>query len=185
VRIVGGEFRGRALASVGKGDDAGRLRPTSDRVRESLFNILEHSEHGTFDDANVLDLFAGTGALGFEALSRGATTVTFVEKGHIGQSLIRKNAELLRCENRTRLIGRDATKLPDAPNTTFNICFLDPPYSKELGERALTAAKEGGWLAPGCLVVLEEGTRVQLPAGFECHDVRQYGDTHIHIGTLV
>lgn len=185
MRIIGGEFRGRALASVGKGDDAGRLRPTSDRVRESLFNIVEHSKNINLNGAIVLDLFAGTGALGFEALSRGAAAVTFVEKGRVAQSLIRKNAGFLKCEDRIRLIGRDATKLPDAPATVSNICFLDPPYGKELGERALSAAKAGGWLAPGCLVVLEEGRRVQLPAGFECHEVREYGDTHIHIGNLV
>lgn len=185
MRIVGGEFRGRALTSVGKGDDAGRLRPTSDRVRESLFNILEHRTFGNFADASVLDLFAGTGALGFEALSRGATSVTFVEKGRVGQTLIRKNAELLKCDDRIRLISKDATKLPAAPDTQFQICFLDPPYGKGLGKRALKVANDGGWLAPGCLVVLEEGERVQLPIGFECHDVRQYGDTHIHIATLV
>lgn len=183
MRIVGGAFRGRALAPVGKGDEAGRLRPTSDRVRESLFNVLEHGDYPALEGARVLDLFAGTGALGFEALSRGAHHVTFIEKGRAGQTLIRKNASLLGCESQISMLARDATKLGPNTGEPFDICFLDPPYHKELGAAALTVANAGHWLAPEALVILEEGGRTVLPDGVALHDVRQYGDTYIHIGT--
>lgn len=184
MRIIGGKFRGRALQNVGKGDEKGRLRPTSDRVRESLFNVLEHGDYPEIEGARVLDLFAGTGALGFEALSRGAAHVTFVEKGRVGQGLIRGNMDLFRCASECRLLPIDATKLGANAAGPFDVCFLDPPYGKGLAEKALKAALAANWLSDQALVVLEEGSRIALPDGFVLRDVRIYGDTHIHLGSV-
>lgn len=177
MRIIAGDFRGRALASVGKGDAGAHLRPTTDRVRESLFSVITHL--GVIPDARVLDLFAGTGALGLEALSRGADCVRFVEDGRVGQGLIRKNIDITRARDRATLIRRDATRLGDCPEDPFDLVFLDPPYGKGLGEKALTAAQQGGWLAPGALIVWEENAPMPTPDGFEAEGSRRYGDTHV------
>ena len=177
MRIIAGEFRGRALASVGKGDAGAHLRPTTDRVRESLFNVLSHQID--FDGLRVLDLFAGTGALGLEALSRGAAHVTFVDDGRVAQGLIRKNIDLTRSADRTDLIRRDATRLQENPGDPYDLIFLDPPYGKALGQKALAAAVVGGWIADGALVVWEENAPMTAPEGFTLHDARKYGDTHI------
>src|SRR6476659_4879425 len=164
MRIVGGRWRGRSL----KGPSSDAIRPTSDRLRETLFNILQHSYDDPLEGARVLDLFAGTGALGLEALSRGAMAALFVDDGVEARSLIRRNVELLGLTGRTRIFRRDATSLgPAGTVAPFNLVFADPPYGKGLGERALTAAREGGWLAPGALLVLEEraATQVSVPPG--------------------
>jgi 16S rRNA (guanine966-N2)-methyltransferase len=177
MRIIAGEFRGRALAAVGKGDAGAHLRPTTDRVRESLFNVLMHT--GAIDGARVLDLFAGTGALGLEALSRGATSVTFVDDGRVAQGLIRKNIAICRAEDRTVLVRRNALKLGQNPDAPYDVVFLDPPYGKGLGEKALEVAEAGGWIAPGALIIWEENAPMQPPRGYEAQDCRKYGDTHI------
>ena len=180
MRIIAGDFRGRALASVGKGDASAHLRPTTDRTRESLFNILAG---GRFDDpitdARVLDLFAGTGALGLEALSRGATHATFVDDGQKSLSLLRQNIDICRAFDATTIIRRDARKLPANPSEPYDLIFLDPPYGKSLGEAALAAAQSGNWIAPDALIVWEENTAITPPAGFEPLDSRRYGDTTI------
>lgn len=177
MRIVAGRFRGRALAGVGKGDPQAHLRPTADRVRESLFNVL--AGLGAVQDARVLDLFAGTGALGLEALSRGAAHVTFVDDGRVAQGLIRRNIDLLDCGAQTDLIRRDATRPGPRPGAPCDLVFLDPPYGEGLGERALSVAQAGGWLAPDALLVWEESRAMPAPTGFRLHDRRRYGDTHI------
>ena len=164
------------MAFVGKGDAAAHLRPTSDRVRESLFNVLTHLD--AVEGAEVLDLFAGTGALGLEALSRGAKHVTFVEKGRVGQNLIRENIKITGAADKTRLIARDATRLGQAEHPA-TLVFLDPPYGKSLGEKAIAAVRAGGWLAPNALVVWEEAKPVDPPEGFVREDNRTYGSTHI------
>lgn len=164
------------MASVGKGDAGAHLRPTSDRVRESLFNVLNHLD--VLEGAEVLDLFAGTGALGLEALSRGAKHVTFVEKGRVGQSLIRENIKITGAAGQTHLISHDATRLGRAEHPV-TLIFLDPPYGKSLGEKAIAAAREGGWLAPNALIVWEESKPVEPPEGFVREDSRSYGGTHI------
>jgi len=178
VRIVGGRFRGLALADVGAGDPAAQLRPTSDRVRESLFNILQGGRYGTpLAGARVLDLFAGTGALGLEALSRGAARATFVEKGAIALGLLRRNIAKTRTEPQADIMAQDATQ--PGPGTPHDLVFLDPPYGKGLGERAMAAARAGGWIAPEALIVWEERAPMPAPDGFTLLESRRYGDTHI------
>lgn len=177
MRIIAGRFRGRALAPVGKGNSAAHLRPTTDRVRESLFNVLAHRHD--LAGARVLDLFAGTGALGLEALSRGADHATFVDDGRAAGQLIRKNIELTRSEGQTDLLRRDATRLGPCPGTVCDLVFLDPPYGQSLGQKALVAAGEGGWIAPEALIVWEESAAMPAPSGFTLIDARKYGDTHV------
>jgi 16S rRNA (guanine966-N2)-methyltransferase len=179
MRIVAGRFRGRAIAAPK--DES--VRPTSDRVRESLFNILEHGLAGfSLSGARVIDLFAGTGALGLEALSRGAAFCLFVDDTVGARALIRTNIELLQLTGATRIFRRDATNLgPAGTMASFALAFLDPPYGKGLGERALKALADGGWLSPGAVTVLEErvGASIALPHGFTEIDRRTYGDTQI------
>ena len=179
MRIVGGDFGGRRLAALGKGDDGARLRPTTDRVRESLMNMLSGGRFGTAFAGNaVLDLFAGTGALGLEALSRGAGFCTFVDNGRAAQRLIRANVATLQVGERSRLLTGSALKLPRADNPA-SLVFLDPPYGKGLGARALAAAQTGGWIAPGALVVWEESAPQEAPEGFATLEYRRFGDSTV------
>ncbi|MBI1217302.1 MAG: 16S rRNA (guanine(966)-N(2))-methyltransferase RsmD [Rhodobacteraceae bacterium] len=178
MRIIGGTLRGLHLAEVGKGDAAAHLRPTTDRVRESIFNLLINGGYGSpVAGARVLDLFAGTGALGLEALSRGAAHVTFVDDGTAARALMRRNIELTRAMGVTDVYRRDATRMGDNRGAAFGLVFLDPPYAKGLGEQALAACVAGGWLAPGALIVWEESAAPVPPAGFAMLDQRRYGDT--------
>ena len=182
MRIIAGKHRGLALASVGKGDAGAHLRPTTDRVRESLFNLLLNGGYGDpVDGARVLDLFAGTGALGLEALSRGAAHVTFVDDGGKARALIRENVGKCKAEGVTKVFRRDATKLGEVRGAPFDLIFLDPPYGKGLGERAMGAALSGGWVAPGALIVWEDNAPITPPAGLSVLDSRKYGDTQITI----
>lgn len=179
MRIVGGRFRGRALAAP-KNEGT---RPTSDRVRESVFNVLAHSQHcPELDSARVIDLFAGTGALGLEAISRGADYALFVENDASARAVIQENVEALGLQGVTRIFRRDATDLgPANARDRYDIAFLDPPYGKGLGEIALRALAEGGWLKKGAIAVVEERARttLDLPPGFEVFDTRAYGDTAV------
>ncbi len=177
MRIIAGTYRGCVLADVGKGDAGAHLRPTSDRVRESLFSMLTHLD--VIAGARVLDLFAGTGALGLEALSRGARDVVFVENGRVGQKLIRENIQKLGVTEACVLMRNDATDLGAWPNAPFDLVFLDPPYGKGMGRAALGAALAGGWLAQGATVVWEESAPMDAPDGFQRTDKRKYGDTHV------
>jgi 16S rRNA (guanine966-N2)-methyltransferase len=178
VRIVGGDQRGRRLATP-KTDV---IRPTSDRLREALFNVLTHAYDDAVVGARVLDLFAGTGALSFEALSRGAAYALLVDEGAEARGLIRENIEAFGAEGRTRLFRRDATRLgPVGTSGTFGLVFCDPPYGRDLAPPALASAAAGGWLVPGALVVVEETASVvvTLPPGFEALERRVYGDTAV------
>jgi 16S rRNA (guanine966-N2)-methyltransferase len=179
MRIVAGKFRGRSLA-VPEGQDT---RPTSDRVREAVFNILTHGiEDFAIEGARVLDLFAGTGALGIEALSRGAAYCLFVEEDADARGAIRRNIEAMGLTGVTKLFRRDATSLGEASNRgAFDLVFLDPPYGKGLAERALASAAQGHWLAARSVAVIEErkGTTVALPPEFTPLDQRTWGDTHV------
>lgn len=177
MRIIAGRFRGRALTPVGKGDAGAHLRPTSDRVRESLFSMLSH--RGVVEGAKVLDLFAGTGALGLEALSRGAALVRFVENGRVGGQLISRNIALLDAKQEARLLRLDATRLGPNPDEPADLVFLDPPYGQGLGARCLSVALAQGWLAPGAFIVWEENAPQPAPEAFEPVDSRRFGDTHV------
>ena len=181
MRVIGGEHRGLALASVGKGDVSAHLRPTSDRVRESIFNLLAHAHGDPVPGARVLDLFAGSGALGLEALSRGAAHVTFIDDGAKARALLRENIEKMRAYGTTKLYRRDATRLGENRGAGFDLVFLDPPYGKDLGVRAIASAVAGGWLAPAATIVWEENAPQPAPEGFEVLDRREYGDTHVTI----
>lgn len=183
MRIIGGKNRGTHLADIGKGDVAAHLRPTSDRVREAMFNLLIN---GRLDGgpnpvagARVLDLFAGTGALALEALSRGADHATLVEDGRPALALIRRNLEITR--QTATLLRQNATQLPPNSAAAFTLIFLDPPYGKQMGEAALASAIKGRWVAPGAVVVWEESTAITAPPGFTKLDARKYGDTSITI----
>ncbi|MEM9393615.1 MAG: 16S rRNA (guanine(966)-N(2))-methyltransferase RsmD [Pseudomonadota bacterium] len=179
MRIIAGRFGGRRLAQVGQGDAAAHLRPTPDRVREALFSSLSSNAYGNrITDARVLDLFAGTGALGLEALSRGAASATFVENGRVAQKLLAKNIQLLGVKAQTKLLRRDVLRRGENTDAPYNLVFLDPPYKQELGARALALP---GWIAAGALIVWEEAAPQDPPPGFERLDHRRYGDTHITV----
>ena len=179
MRIIGGQWRGLHLAEVGADDPKAHLRPTSDRVREAIFNLLINGHHGDLVTGRVvLDLFAGTGALGLEAVSRGAVSASLVENGRTAQAVIGQNIAKMRVQGKVSLLQRDATKLPPAP-APFSLVFLDPPYGKALGEAALQSAKAQGWIALDAIVVWEEGTPPAPPQGFALLDQRRYGGTWV------
>lgn len=179
MRIIGGHWRGLHLAEVGAGDPKAQLRPTSDRVREAIFNLAVNGSHGDLvTGAVVLDLFAGTGALGLEALSRGAVQATLVENGRTAQALITQNIARMRVEDRTTLLRADATVLPTA-RTPCSLIFLDPPYGRSLGQAALASARAQGWIAPDATLIWEECTQLPPPPGFALLDQRRYGDTWV------
>lgn len=181
MRIIGGNLRGLKLAEVGAGDPSANLRPTTDRVRETMFNLLINSLGIRLEGMRVLDLFAGTGALGLEALSRGAARVSFVDDGAAARALLRTNIEKARAMGSTDLWRRDATKLGVNRGPGYDLVFMDPPYGKALGEAAIQSALEGGWLTDGALVIWEDSTPPTLPQGFELLDQRRYGDTLVTI----
>jgi 16S rRNA (guanine966-N2)-methyltransferase len=159
------------------------VRPTSDRVREAVFNILAHGVPDfSLQGAKVMDLFAGTGALGLEAVSRGASYCLFVEQDADARGLIRRNVEAFGLSGVTRIFRRDATDLgPANSRDAFNLVFADPPYGRGLGEKALAAATEGGWLTSNAIAVLEEAasSTVAMPSGFDELDRRTWGDTQV------
>ncbi|MEM9785458.1 MAG: 16S rRNA (guanine(966)-N(2))-methyltransferase RsmD [Pseudomonadota bacterium] len=178
MRIIGGTHRGTTLATIGKGDLGAHLRPTTDRARESLFNVLQGGRFGDpISGARVLDLFAGTGALGFEALSRGASHVTFVDNGRAAQRLVRDNIAKLRRQSDTILLAVDAARLP--AGQPCQLIFMDPPYGQNLGQAALTQARSQGWIAHDALIVWEERSAQIAPEGFTGLDQRRYGDTWV------
>lgn len=180
MRIIAGEYRGRQLLSPA---DAS-IRPTADRVRESIFNILASRLGPRLDGLRVLDLFAGTGAMGLEALSRGAAPVVFVDTGAEARGLIRDHIEAFGAGGVAKLLRRDATALgPAGTLGPFGLVFLDPPYGQGLGERALVSLSAGGWLAPGATLVLEESAEapLELPQGFALDDTRRYGAAAVHV----
>jgi 16S rRNA (guanine966-N2)-methyltransferase len=176
MRVVGGRLKGRNLASPSSRD----IRPTADRLRESIFNILIHAYDDPIEDARVLDLFAGTGALGIEAISRGARFALFVDNGAEARALMRDNVEALGLGGVTKVYRRDATNLgPAHPMEPFSLVFLDPPYAKGLADKALISLRDGGWLVPGALLVVEEAKAAGLKAGegFTELERRVYDDT--------
>jgi 16S rRNA (guanine966-N2)-methyltransferase len=176
MRVVGGSLRGRTLAAP----KSQSIRPTADRLREALFNILIHAYDDPITGARVLDLFAGTGALGIEALSRGSAFTLFVDDGAEARALLRENVATLGLGGTSRIFRRDATKLgPAHPVEPFSLAFLDPPYGKGLAEQALASARAGGWLVPDALIVIEEAKKSAFtaPEGFAEIERRAYDDT--------
>lgn len=179
MRIVAGRFRGKALLSPA--DES--IRPTSDRAREAIFSILGSRIGVSLDGLKVLDLFAGTGALGLEALSRGAGSAVFVDTGAEARGLIRDHIEAFGAGGVAKLLRRDATALGAAGTMgPFDLVFLDPPYGQGLGVRALLSLREGNWLAPDATIVLEESAEapLELPTGFILDDRREYGAAAVH-----
>ena len=161
MRVVGGALRGRAIIAP----KSKAIRPTADRLRESLFNILAHSFDDPVTGARVLDLFAGTGALGIEALSRGAAFALFVDEGAEARALLRENVAALGLGGTSKIFRRDATKLGEPnPLAPFSLAFLDPPYGQGLATAALNSARAGGWLTPDALIVVEEATKARFTA---------------------
>ncbi|ODA67212.1 Ribosomal RNA small subunit methyltransferase D [Methyloligella halotolerans] len=178
MRIVSGRFKSHSLVAP-KGD---ATRPTSDKVRQAVFNVLEHGIGVAFEGARVLDLFAGSGALGLEALSRGAKFCCFIDDAAPARAALRRNVEALGLTGVSKIWRRDATRLgPVGTMAPFDIIFLDPPYGRGLGEKSLASLEEGGWCAPDAIAVLEEksGLALEIPPGFETLDERDYGDTRI------
>jgi 16S rRNA (guanine966-N2)-methyltransferase len=176
MRVVGGRLRGRNIASPASNE----IRPTQDRLRESLFNILMHAYANPIDGARVLDLFAGTGALGIEAVSRGAAFTLFVDNGAEARALLRNNVETLGLGGVTKVYRRDAINLgPAYPVEPFSLVFLDPPYGRGLSDKALASLRDGKWLTPDALVVVEESVAaaVKAPEGFEELERRAYDET--------
>ncbi len=178
MRIIAGKFRSKLLASPKTSD----IRPTSDRVRQAIFNILSSRLGNDFSGINVLDLFAGTGAFGIEAISRGADEVVFVDNGIEARGILRKNIEDFGIAGQVKLLKCDATSLMKIEKfNPFNLVFIDPPYGKEMGEKALKSALDNGWIAIGAIIVLEENARadIKIPQGLELLDKRKYGSTQV------
>ncbi len=177
MRIVGGEFRGRKLLAPA----GAATRPTADRTREALFNKLAHSDLAQMEDARVLDLFAGSGALGIEAISRGARMALFVEMAADARGVIRANIEMLGLQGRTKIFRRDAAAMGDVGTISpFDLVFADPPYRKGLGEKALSSLLNGGWLAKNSVCVVEDDANTEFspPSGFQLRDqLKQSGTT--------
>ena len=182
MRIIGGRHKGHRLAAP----KSQAVRPTSDRLRETIFNVLAHAYDDPVPGARVLDLFAGTGAMALEAISRGAAFAVLVDDGAEARGLIRANVEALGAAGVTRIFRRDATRLgPVTPFEPFSLVFCDPPYDKGLAERALASAAAGGWLTRDALVVVEEaaGAEFTLPEGFTLVERRDYGETAVVIAS--
>jgi 16S rRNA (guanine966-N2)-methyltransferase len=179
MRIIGGKFKGRTLVAPA----SQAIRPTSDRLRETLFNILTHSFDNCIEGVRVLDLFAGTGALGCEALSRGASFCLFVDQSVEARGLIRNNIEALGLTGVTKLFKRDATNLGEVGTLeSFDLVFCDPPYGKGLAEAALKSASAGGWLKKDALIIVEEEKSAILNPGdnFKLLERREIGDSALH-----
>jgi 16S rRNA (guanine966-N2)-methyltransferase len=180
LRIIAGSFRGRSISAP----KSAATRPTADRTREAIFNLLAHRGDFTFEGARVVDLFAGSGAFGFEAMSRGAAFCLFVESDAAARGAIRDNIEALGLFGATRLHRRSATALGEKPaglGEPFTLAFLDPPYRKEFAPQALSALRAGAWLAKGALIVIEQA-KDEPPAasdGYVEIDRRVYGDTQV------
>ncbi|RJF63384.1 16S rRNA (guanine(966)-N(2))-methyltransferase RsmD [Rhodopseudomonas palustris] len=180
MRVIGGRLRGRNLVAPSSRD----IRPTADRLRESLFNILMHAYDDPISDARVLDLFAGTGALGIEASSRGAKFVLFVDNGAEARALLRANVEALGLGGVSKVYRRDAANLgPAHPVEPFSLVFLDPPYRMQLADKALASLRDGGWLEPDALVIVEEAKDAGFaaPDGFVEQERRAYDDTEFTV----
>lgn len=178
MRIIAGQFKGRALTPVGKGDASAHLRPTTDRVRESLFNILSSGQFSlNWPDLVVADVFCGTGALGLEALSRGAVQAVFIDNGKTALGLVRRNIALLGVQERAQVASHDMRRLKTWPHKAVNVIFLDPPYGKGLGAVALNNLAQAGAIAPEALIIHEDNAPATSIEGLEPLETRRFGST--------
>ena len=181
MRVIGGSLKGRRLSAIKQEGKVTSLRPTTDRIKESLFNILAG---GKFDlkmeKARILDIFAGSGALGVEAISRGAKTCTFIEKNKACIRLLDTNLKICNIKNQTNIKAFDATEFPINLEQPYDLVFVDPPYRKSLGEAAVRSALASNWISDNALIVLEEGEQKSSLKGFKLEDTRRYGDTILH-----
>ncbi len=181
MRIVGGKWRGKKLENIGSQVETKEFRPTLDRVKESLFNILIHGPYPNIAGKRVLDLFSGTGSLGLEALSRGADKACFVELNRSALKILKTNIANFHLGEEVKVFHGDATKLRRNLDESFGLIFLDPPYNKGLGELALSSASQGHWISKGSIVVWEENSAIKVPSGFELIETRFFGKTKINI----
>lgn len=184
MRIVGGQYRGTQLADLGRGDPSAHLRPTTDRTREAIFNLIAHGGYANPpppQDMRVLDLFAGTGALGLEALSRGARALVMVDTGKTARKLAQQNIDRLGVADQIRLVNSDAQTFQAQDLGPFDLVFLDPPYGQNMGITALDNLRASGCLAPNALIVLEENVRIGQVSGFLVKNARKYADSWVHI----
>ena len=180
MRIIGGKWKGRKLSSMGRRSVSHELRPTLDRVRETIFNILVHREFIRPSTSRVLDLFCGTGAFGFEALSRGANHVCFVDYEKISLKIVKDNVCILGAQNCTNILNSDARKLGKNIDDGYDLIFLDPPYAKRLGELALQSSLKGGWLSDQATVIWEENVDISPPEGLILKEKRMIGNIHVN-----
>ena len=179
MRLVGGKWRGRKLTDLSGKAAFSDLRPTMDRVRETIFNVLTHGVGFEVKGARILDLFCGTGALGFEALSRGAKFSCFVDSEKTSLDIVEKNKFLLKADDKVNILRMDATKLKKNLNPTYNLIFLDPPYRKGLGELAIRAALEKDWISRGAMIVWEESDIVSPPKELNLVKSKSIGNIHL------
>ena len=185
MRIIAGRLKGLKLVPVGGGDSVQGLRPTSAPLRKSIFDILTHGRFGNaVDGARVLDLFAGTGAMGIEAVSRGAEWATFVETQSNSRRIIRKNIDLACIGNCVELKSNDAAALGRNRCNPFDLVFADPPYGSDLEKYALAGLVSGNWLARGAVVVVEGVTPVPFPGTFEMIECRHRFGSMISMGVF-
>ena len=184
MRIVGGYLKGRELRSFSSMGNVS-LRPTSDRIKESVFNILAHKFQVNFHGINVLDLFAGTGSLGLEALSRGAKNVTFIERDNYACRIILENVEMLGVRSQISIKKKNCLNVGENGSDPFDLIFIDPPYGKKLGEKALERMLNGKWFRSKSLIVWEENTKISQPKNVNRLDIRNFGETNILIGELM
>ena len=180
MRIVSGKWRGRKLTNLSGGDATSHLRPTMDRVRETIFNILAHGVGFEVTGVRVLDLFCGTGALGFEALSRGAKSSCFIDSEKTSLDIVEKNKELFQADKEVHILKMDATKMIQNPQPTYDLIFLDPPYRKGLGEIAMHAALERNWISKGAMIVWEESDIVSPPKELSLIKSRTIGNICVY-----
>ncbi len=181
MRIIGGSLKGRRLSTIKSEGTITSLRPTTDRIKENLFNVLSG---GKFDlkleNARILDIFAGSGALGLEAISRGAKSCTFIEKNKACVRILDANLNICNIKNQTNIKTFDATNFPMNPDSPYDLVFLDPPYRKSLGEAAIRSAIASNWISDHALIILEEGEQKSSLEGLKLEDTRRYGDTILH-----
>ena len=181
MRVIGGSLKGRRLSAIKTESNMTSLRPTTDRIKESLFNILFGGKFDVkIEEARILDIFAGSGALGLEAISRGAKSCTFIEKNKACIRLLDKNLKICNIKNQTNIKTFDATEFPLNLEQPYDLVFVDPPYRKSLGEAAVRSALASNWISDNALIILEEGEEKTSLKGFKLEDIRRYGDTILH-----